>query len=89
MPNGPIDVKLRQVLRLGIFELLELGKPDHVVSDHVDLAKRYVQPHIVRVANGATCLLERGISVSVRQLVRYHWLACNREAWASGRRGAA
>ena len=46
------------MLRLGIFELLELGKPDHVVKDHVDLAKRYVQPHIVRVANGAPWLLE-------------------------------
>ena len=51
--GGALDPELHQILRMGIYELLQLGKPDHVISDHVDLARQYVRPEAARVANGA------------------------------------
>lgn len=51
-PTGQIDVELQQILRMGVYELVQLGKPDHTISQHVDLARQYIRPDAARVANG-------------------------------------
>ena len=51
-PQGGIDHVLLQILRLGIYELVELGLPDHVINDHVDMARKLVRPEAAKVANG-------------------------------------
>jgi 16S rRNA (cytosine967-C5)-methyltransferase len=50
----PLDPELQQVLRVGVYELLELGLPDHAISQHVDVAKALVRPEASRVVNGGT-----------------------------------
>jgi transcription termination factor NusB len=50
--GGTLDPELLQILRLGIFELLELGKPDWAINSHVDLAKELVRPEAGRLVNG-------------------------------------
>eukprot|EP00884_Botryococcus_braunii_P015274 jgi/Botrbrau1/242/Bobra.0022s0217.1 len=44
--------ELLQILRLGIYEVLELGLADHVINEFVDLAKVLVRPDAGRFANG-------------------------------------
>ena len=51
-PQGSIDFVLLQILRLGVYELVELGLPDHVINDHVDMARKLVRPEAAKVANG-------------------------------------
>ena len=51
-PQGSLDPVLLQILRLGVYELVELGLPDHVINDHVDMARKLVRPEAARVANG-------------------------------------
>ena len=51
-PTGQIDVELQQILRMGVYELVQLGKPDHTINEHVNLARQYVRPDAARVANG-------------------------------------
>ena len=51
--GGALDPQLLQILRLGIFELLELGKPDWAINSHVNLAKELVRPEAARLVNGA------------------------------------
>ncbi len=51
-PQGGIDFVLLQILRLGVYELVELGLPDHVINDHVDMARKLVRPEAAKVANG-------------------------------------
>jgi len=58
-PQGSIDFVLLQILRLGVYELVELGLPDHVINDHVDLARKLVRPEAATVANGEHLRLER------------------------------
>ncbi|CAL5218678.1 g386 [Coccomyxa viridis] len=50
-PQGGIDFVLLQILRLGVYELVELGLPDHVINDHVDMARKLVRPEAAKVAN--------------------------------------
>ena len=59
-PRGTIDPILRQILRLGVYELVELGLPDHVISDHVDMARKLVRPEAAPVANGEHSVPEMG-----------------------------
>ena len=51
-PSGKIDVELQQILRMGVYELVQLGKPDHTINEHVNLARQYIRPDAARVANG-------------------------------------
>ena len=51
-PQGGLDLVLLQILRLGVYELVELGLPDHVINDHVDMARKLVRPEAAPVANG-------------------------------------
>ena len=51
--GGNLDPELLQILRLGMFELLELGTPDWVINSHVELAKELVRPEAARLVNGA------------------------------------
>ena len=41
-----------QILRIGLYELLELGAPPHVVNEHVELAKALVFPGAAGFTNG-------------------------------------
>lgn len=50
--GGSLDPELLQILRLGIYELVELGLPDHAINQHVDLAKALVRPQAARLVNG-------------------------------------
>ncbi|BDA44184.1 Ribosomal RNA small subunit methyltransferase B [Coccomyxa sp. Obi] len=50
--GGSLDPELLQILRLGMFELLELGTPDWVINSHVELAKELVRPEAARLVNG-------------------------------------
>lgn len=50
--GGKLDPELLQILRLGIFELLELGHPDWTINSHVELAKTMVRPDAGRLVNG-------------------------------------
>ena len=38
---GIVDAIGAQILRLGVFELLEMKKPPHVINEYVQLAKQY------------------------------------------------
>ena len=52
------------ILRLGLYELVELGLSPHAISEHVDLAKALVFPQAAGFTNGtsaAPVLLERRI----------------------------
>ena len=40
------------VLRLAVFELLFCNQPQHVVHQHVDVAKVFVRPAAGKVVNG-------------------------------------
>lgn len=40
------------ILRLGLYELIELGTSPHVISEHVDLAKALVFPQAAGFTNG-------------------------------------
>ncbi len=51
-PKDDLDFLLQQILRLGIYELIELGLPDHVIYDHVDLARKLVRPEAAKLVNG-------------------------------------
>ena len=57
-PKGSIDPLLLQILRLGVYELVELGLPDHVINDHVDMARKLVRPEAAPVANGERWVIE-------------------------------
>ncbi|EIE25940.1 S-adenosyl-L-methionine-dependent methyltransferase [Coccomyxa subellipsoidea C-169] len=57
--GGALDPQLLQILRLGIFELLELRKPDWAINSHVDLAKELVRPEAARLVNGVLRNLTR------------------------------
>lgn len=52
-PSGGLDPELLQILRLGMFELLELGTQDWVINSHVELAKELVRPEAAPLVNGA------------------------------------
>ena len=51
-PQDDLDFLLQQILRLGVYELIELGLPDHVINDHVDLARKLVRPEAAKLVNG-------------------------------------
>lgn len=51
-PMAQLDPPMRQILRLALYELLELGIPNHALSVHVDLAKACVRPEAGKFANG-------------------------------------
>jgi transcription termination factor NusB len=40
------------ILRMGLYELVELGTSPHVISEHVDLAKALVFPQAAGFTNG-------------------------------------
>ena len=50
---GGLDPPVRQVLRLALYELLELNLADHAVSEHVDVAKAMAGPATGGFVNGA------------------------------------
>ena len=43
---------MREVLRVGVYELMELGLADHAIGGHVDVAKALGQPHLGGFVNG-------------------------------------
>jgi NusB family len=43
------------ILRLGLYELVELGLSPHAISEHVDLAKALVFPQAAGFTNGKNC----------------------------------
>lgn len=47
-----LDPVQQQVLRIGVYELVELGAPDHVINEHVDLVKRLVYAGAAGLTNG-------------------------------------
>ena len=46
------DAPLRQILRMGAYELTELALPSHAINEHVELAKRVMHVGCGQVANG-------------------------------------
>ena len=57
-PRAPaqMDPVQLQILRVALYELIELGAPPHVISEHVDLTKALVFPQAGGFTNGAqTC----------------------------------
>ncbi|KAK9809111.1 hypothetical protein WJX72_009483 [[Myrmecia] bisecta] len=58
-PVTRLDPPLRQLLRLATYELLELGVPHHVISEHVSLAKQLMHPGAGAFANGVLRNLAR------------------------------
>ena len=58
---------MREVLRVGIYELMELDLADHAIGGHVDVAKALGQPHLGNFVNGEPCL---GISRAVDRRCR-------------------
>jgi 16S rRNA (cytosine967-C5)-methyltransferase len=46
-----MDAPLRQLLRMGAYELLELGLAPHAINEHVELAKRVMHEGCGTVAN--------------------------------------
>lgn len=48
-----LDPPVRQVLRLGLYELLELNMVDYAVSEYVDVAKAMAGPGVGGFVNGA------------------------------------
>lgn len=53
-----LDPPVRQVLRLGLYELLELNMADHAVNEYVDVAKAMAGPSTGGFVNGALHLEE-------------------------------
>ncbi|GAB4823591.1 hypothetical protein N2152v2_010637 [Parachlorella kessleri] len=47
-----LDAPLRQALRVGLYEMLELKAPSHTVNEHVALIKRVMNPGAGGFANG-------------------------------------
>eukprot|EP00887_Chlorella_sp_A99_P000866 scaffold5.g866.t1 len=47
-----LDAPLRQLLRMGLYELVELGVPAHVINEHVELAKAVMHQGAASLANG-------------------------------------
>ena len=43
---------MREVLRVGIYEIGELGLADHAIGAHVDITKALAQPHLGSFVNG-------------------------------------
>lgn len=55
-----LDPVQQQVLRIGVYELVELGSPDHIVNEHVDLVKALVFPGAAGLTNGVLRSVVRG-----------------------------
>ena len=51
-PVEGLDAPVRQVLRLGLYELLELNMVDYAVSEYVDVAKAMAGPGVGGFVNG-------------------------------------
>ena len=47
-----LDPVNRQILLVGLFEVVELGAPGHIISEHVDLAKSLVYEGAAALTNG-------------------------------------
>ena len=70
-PRGTIEPLLLQILRVGVYELIELGLPDHVINDHVDMARKLVRPKAAPVANGEHLVTEPGQSQDAPEPVAF------------------
>jgi len=51
-PIAKLDPVVREVLRVGIYEIGELGLADHAIGAHVDITKALAQPHLGSFVNG-------------------------------------
>ena len=51
-PVTKLDPVVREVLRVGMYEIGELGLADHAIGAHVDVAKALGQPHLGSFVNG-------------------------------------
>ncbi len=47
-----LDPPMRQLLRVALYEIIELGLAPHAINEHVELAKRIMRPEAGRFANG-------------------------------------
>lgn len=52
-----LDPPVRQVLRLGLYELMELDMANHAVNEYVDVAKAMAGPSTSGFVNGAPARL--------------------------------
>ncbi len=60
--RAQLDPVNRQILLVGLFEVMELGAPGHVISEHVDLAKTLVYEGAAALTNGDHRRRHRGRS---------------------------
>ena len=51
-PIAKLDPVVREVLRVGIYEIGELALADHAIGVHVDVTKALGQPHLGSFVNG-------------------------------------
>lgn len=79
-----------QVLRMGVFELLERKLPPHALSEHVDLVKAAGAPHLAGVANGVLRTASRALQSDTLPVpeVRVRMGAAVVVSRGSGREGA-
>lgn len=51
-PCSSLEPALQAILRLGVYEVVHQNLSAHVISEHVDLAKKLVRPAAGKLANG-------------------------------------
>ena len=51
-PCSNLEPALQAILRLGVYEVVHQNLSAHVISEHVDLAKKLVRPAAGKLVNG-------------------------------------
>ncbi len=72
-PISKLEPVVREVLRVGIYEIGELGLADHAIGAHVDITKALAQPHLGSFVNGEVHHQRAGCW---RFRARYAWASC-------------
>ena len=59
-PCSNLEPALQAILRLGVYEVVHQNLSAHVISEHVDLAKKLVRPAAGKLVNGESAPLGHG-----------------------------
>jgi hypothetical protein len=62
-----LDPVAREVLRVGLYELMDLELADHAIGSHVEVVKVLKSPHLAGFVNGADLALFSSSVIVIRQ----------------------